>query len=107
VRATVFKRLDRPAPIEQMIARDPVQPRPEFASAFETVQPRDRLEQDLLRRVLGIRPVPQHPLSEVKDPRLVTADQRVERLDIAIPRGRSQATVLRRVVDERPHGGVH
>jgi hypothetical protein len=44
----------------------------------------DGLDEDLLGGILGISAIPQHPLSDMKDPGLVTPDERIEGLNITL-----------------------
>jgi hypothetical protein len=92
------------AAVEQVIAGNAVEPRPEFTAPLEAVEPRHGLDEDLLGGIFGIGAVPQHPVRDMKHPHLVTLHQRVEGGEIALLRLRSQATVFCRVVGERVHG---
>jgi len=66
-----------------VVDRDAVQPRAELAVATEAWQGLRDLHENLLRRVLGIGMVEEHPEREVEDPGLVTDQEGLEGLPIA------------------------
>src|SRR4029453_10910592 len=69
--------------IEHVVDDDAVEPRAEAAPSLERRQPGERLDQDLLRGILGVLRVIEHTDSDVIDPGLVAADQILEGLAIA------------------------
>jgi len=70
--------------VEDVIDGDSVDPRLELAAKVELRQPRDRANQDLLRGILGIFPVPQHAEGQAIDISLQISDELVEGIPIAV-----------------------
>ena len=64
--------------IQQVVDDEAIQPGPELALAAKGRQLGDELEENFLRRVLGILRVEHHPERDVVDPALVPADEQLE-----------------------------
>jgi hypothetical protein len=69
----------------EIVAGDPVHPRPDRALAAEVAEVGDDADQDLLRRVPRVLGVPEHPEGEAVDEVLDPADQLVERAGVPLP----------------------
>src|SRR5207245_8957324 len=80
--------------VEHMVDDDAVEPRPEAAAPLERRQPSERLDEDLLRRVLGVLGMVEHADGDVVDPRLMALDQRFERIAVARLSSRNEAVIL-------------
>ena len=79
------KTLDRALlDVEDVVHRHPIRPGLQAAPEVELRQPRDDADEDLLRRVLGVLAVPQHPEREAVDVGLKGSHQAVERLAVAV-----------------------
>ena len=76
---------------QQVVDGDPVHPRRHAGVATERAQPRGHLHEDLLRRVLGVLRMPQHPLSEAADVDGDRAQQLLERPLVAADGGGDHA----------------
>src|SRR5439155_19839560 len=64
--------------VQDVVDDDPVEPGPETAAPFERREPRDRLDQDFLRRVLGVLRMREHTDRDVVDPCLMTLHDLLE-----------------------------
>jgi hypothetical protein len=80
-----MKTLDRALlHVEDEVHRHPIRPRLQAAPEVELRQPRDDADEDLLCRVLGVLPVPEHPQREPVDIGLKGAHQALECLAVAV-----------------------
>jgi hypothetical protein len=66
--------------VQQVVYRDPVQPGAKLALAPKRGEARDGLDEDLLRSILGVLRVTDHPQRDVVDPALMSHDERLERI---------------------------
>src|SRR5262249_53291583 len=64
--------------VQKVVHSDTVEPRAKAAPRLEGREPRDDLDQNLLRRVLGVLVVIQHAARDVVDPRLVSLEEKLE-----------------------------
>jgi hypothetical protein len=90
-------RFDPPAgalDVQQVVDRDAVQPSSKLALAPKRREVRDGLHEDLLRGILGILRVTDHPQRDVVDEALVSRDQRLQRFVAAGLREPGQLHVL-------------
>src|SRR5438128_107158 len=65
------------------VRRDRVDPRRELLGLVEAVQVPEHPDEHLLHQVLGPLPVPDGPVDEIEQPRLIAVDQGAERLGVA------------------------
>jgi len=70
--------------VQGVVHGKPVRPGLQAASEAELRQAGHDADEDLLRRVLGVLPVPQHPQGQAVDVTLEGPHQGVERLTIAV-----------------------
>jgi hypothetical protein len=66
-----------------MVDHDAVEPRAEAAAALKRREPGKYFDEDLLRGVLSILRMVEHPNGDVVNPRLMPPDQVFERLAIS------------------------
>lgn len=67
-----------------MVTGYAIEPGPKATALLEVAEMRDGLDEDLLRRVFGVGAIPQHALGDVQDPGLVTANQLIQCLTVAV-----------------------
>ena len=68
------------------VNRDPVHPRLELAAKVKLRQPSHGANQDLLRRVLGILSIPEHPQGEPVNVALQISHELFDRIPVAVNR---------------------
>ena len=69
--------------VENVVDGDPIDPGLELAAKVELRQPSYRADQDLLRRVLGILAIPEHPQGESIDVALQVSGELFDGIPIA------------------------
>src|SRR6185369_7334863 len=82
------------ARLQQVVHRDPIEPRGEGAVAAKGAQRGDDPDEDLLRQIFGVRPAAEHLQGDVEHQGLVTHHQGVQRLPIAVERAGDQLPIV-------------
>src|SRR6267143_184484 len=85
----------------RQVRRDGVDPRREFLRLIEPVQVAEHPDEHFLHQVLGPLPVPDRPVDEIEQARLVAVDQGAERLGIAAEVALHHLAVVE-LVERRP-----
>ena len=69
--------------VENVVNGDSVDPRLQLAAKIELREPRDRTNEDFLRRILGVLAIPEHAEREAIDVALELPDKTVKGISIA------------------------
>ncbi len=84
--------------VQNMIDRDPIEPRAELTLTLKGAQPRDGFEQHFLRDFFGIMRLENHPHRDIVNPGLMSENQGFQRSTVSVAGPLNQFDILPGIV---------